>query len=133
MGIQGIVIPQRRAVGITSTVMKVAAGALEHMAIARVVNLDRAIAKLKTAGFWIYGTSAESSRLLHTIDFQGAVGLVIGSEGKGLSPLIKRSCDELVAIPLLGKTPSLNASVAAAMALYEISRQRQSDPKKIIT
>ncbi len=129
MGVQGIVIPQRRAVGVNSTVMKVAAGALEHMAIARVVNLKGAIAQLKEAGFWIYGTAAESSRLLHTIDFSGGIGLVIGSEGKGLSQLTQRSCDELVAIPLVGKTPSLNASVATAIAIYEIMRQRYSDPK----
>ena len=129
MGVQGIVIPQRRAVGVNSTVMKVAAGALEYMAIAKVVNLKNAIAQLKEAGFWIYGTAAESSKLLHTIDFSGGIGLVIGSEGKGLSQLTKRYCDELVAIPLVGKTPSLNASVATAIAIYEIMRQRYSDPK----
>lgn len=124
MGVQGIIIPQRRATGITSTVMKVAAGALENMAIARVVNLNQAIVTLKEAGFWIYGTTASSSKLLHKTDFSGAVGLVVGSEGKGLSQLTMRSCDELVAIPLKGKTPSLNASVATAIALYEICRQR---------
>ena len=129
MGIQGIVIPQRRAVGINSTVMKVAAGALEHIAIARVVNLKNAIAQLKETGFWIYGTTAESSRLLHTIDFSGGIALVVGSEGKGLSPIVQRYCDELVAIPLSGKTPSLNASVATAIAIYEIVRQRYGDPK----
>ncbi|MGF1540933.1 MAG: 23S rRNA (guanosine(2251)-2'-O)-methyltransferase RlmB [Pleurocapsa sp.] len=129
MGIQGIVIPQRRAVGVNSTVMKVAAGALEYMAIARVVNLNKAIAQLKEAGFWIYGTAAESSKLLHTINFSGAIGLVVGSEGKGLSQLTQRYCDELVAIPLVGKTPSLNASVATAIAIYEVIRQRYGDPK----
>ena len=129
MGIQGIVIPQRRAVGVNSTVMKVAAGAVEYMAIARVVNLKSAIAQLKEAGFWIYGTVVESSRQLHTIDFSGGIGLVVGSEGKGLSQLTQRCCDELVAIPLAGKTPSLNASVATAIAIYEIMRQRHSDPK----
>jgi 23S rRNA (guanosine2251-2'-O)-methyltransferase len=129
MGVRGIVIPQRRAVGVNSTVMKVAAGALEYMAIARVVNLNNAIAQLKEAGFWIYGTAAESSKLLHTISFTGAIGLVIGSEGKGLSQLTQRHCDELVAIPLMGKTASLNASVATAIAIYEIMRQRYSDPK----
>ncbi|GAB4544465.1 MAG: 23S rRNA (guanosine(2251)-2'-O)-methyltransferase RlmB [Pleurocapsa sp.] len=131
MGIQGIVIPQRRATGVTSTVMKVAAGALENMAIARVVNLNQAIAQLKEAGFWIYGTVAQSSKFLHTIDFSGAVGLVVGSEGKGLSSLTQDSCDQLVTIPLSGKTPSLNASVATAIAIYEICRQRYSDPKEI--
>jgi 23S rRNA (guanosine2251-2'-O)-methyltransferase len=131
MGIQGIVIPQRRATGVTSTVMKVAAGALENMAIARVINLNQAIAQLKEGGFWIYGTVAQSSKFLHTIDFSGAVGLVVGSEGKGLSPLTQDSCDQLVTIPLSGKTPSLNASVATAIALYEICRQRYNDPKEI--
>ena len=125
LGAQGIVIPQRRAVGVTSTVMKVAAGALENMAIARVVNLNQAIAKLKEAGFWIYGTTADTDQMLHQTNFSGAVGLVVGSEGKGLSQLTEKNCDQLVAIPLVGKTPSLNASVAAAIALYEVFRQRQ--------
>lgn len=124
MGVQGVIIPQRRAVGITSTVMKVSAGALEHLPIARVVNLSQALEKLKDAGFWIYGTAGESSKFLHTINFSGGVGLVIGSEGKGLSKLTRRCCDELVAIPLTGNTPSLNASVAAAIAIYEVCRQQ---------
>ncbi|MDJ0574256.1 MAG: 23S rRNA (guanosine(2251)-2'-O)-methyltransferase RlmB [Xenococcaceae cyanobacterium MO_234.B1] len=126
MGLQGIVIPQRRAVGVNSTVVKVAAGALENLPIARVVNLSQALEKLKEAGYWIYGTTAESSKLLHTMNFSGAIGLVVGSEGKGLSSLTKRCCDELVSIPLSGITPSLNASVASAIAIYEICRQRWS-------
>ena len=124
MGVHGLIIPQRRAAGITSTVMKVSAGALEHLPIARVVNLSQALEKLKEAGFWIYGTAGESGKFLHTINFTGAVGLVIGSEGKGLSKLTRRCCDELVAIPLAGKTPSLNASVASAIAIYEVCRQK---------
>jgi 23S rRNA (guanosine2251-2'-O)-methyltransferase len=128
MGAQGIIIPQRRASGITSTVLKVAAGALEHLAVARVVNLHRALEELKEAGFWIYGTAANGSKQMHTIDLKGAIGLVVGSEGEGLSLLTQRCCDELISIPLAGKTPSLNASVATAMALYEIYRQRYSDP-----
>jgi 23S rRNA (guanosine2251-2'-O)-methyltransferase len=127
IGAQGLVIPQRRASGITSVVMKVAAGALENFPVARVVNLQRALEDLKTAGFWIYGTDATASKPLHTVDFKGAIALVIGSEGEGLSMLTQRSCDVLVSIPLLGKTPSLNASVAAGMALYEIYRQRWSN------
>jgi 23S rRNA (guanosine2251-2'-O)-methyltransferase len=126
IGAQGLVIPQRRAVGITSTVMKVAAGALENLPVARVVNLSRALEELKEAGFWIYGTAAHSSKPLHSIDFRGSIGLVIGSEGDGLSMLTQKCCDELVSIPLTGKTPSLNASVATAIALYEIYRQRWS-------
>lgn len=124
IGAQGLIIPQRRASGITSTVMKVAAGALENFPVARVVNLSRALEELKEAGFWIYGTAAGASEPLHTVSFKGPVALVIGSEGEGLSMLTQRSCDVLVSIPLLGKTPSLNASVAAGMALYEIYRQR---------
>ena len=125
LGAEGMVIPQRRAAGVTSTVMKVAAGALENLAIARVVNLNQAIVKLKEAGFWIYGTTADTDTMLHQTNFSGAVGLVVGSEGKGLSQLTEKNCDQLVAIPLAGKTPSLNASVAAAIALYEVFRQRQ--------
>lgn len=129
MGCQGVVIPQRRAAGVTSTVMKVAAGALEYLPVARVVNLNRALEELKAAGFWLYGTAAKTGKSLHTIKLTGAIGLVIGSEGEGLSLLTQKSCDELVSIPLAGKTPSLNASVAAAMALYEVYRQRwQNSP-----
>lgn len=127
IGAQGLVLPQRRAAAVTSTVMKVAAGALEHLAIARVVNLSRALEELKASGFWIYGTAAESGKLLHKLDLRGAIGLVVGSEGEGLSLLTQRNCDELIAIPLGGKTPSLNASVASAIALYEIYRQRWSE------
>ena len=127
IGAQGLVIPQRRAVGITSSVMKVAAGALETFPVARVVNLSRALEELKTAGFWIYGTSSEASQPLHTVQFTGPIVLVVGSEGEGLGLLTQRCCDVLVSIPLLGNTPSLNASVAAGMALYEVYRQRWSN------
>jgi 23S rRNA (guanosine2251-2'-O)-methyltransferase len=127
LGAQGLVIPQRRAVGVTSTVMKVAAGALETFPIARVVNLTRALEELKAAGFWIYGTTSATGKLLHTVEFTGPVVLVVGSEGNGLSLLTQRCCDVLVSIPLQGKTPSLNASVAAAMTLYETYRQRWSN------
>jgi 23S rRNA (guanosine2251-2'-O)-methyltransferase len=124
IGAQGMVIPQRRASGITSTVMKVAAGALENFPVSRVVNLHRALEQLKAADFWIYGTAAEASEPLHEVNFSGPIVLVIGSEGEGLSILTQRHCDFLVSIPLQGKTPSLNASVASGMALYEIYRQR---------
>ncbi|WP_310426190.1 23S rRNA (guanosine(2251)-2'-O)-methyltransferase RlmB [Chamaesiphon sp. VAR_48_metabat_135_sub] len=129
LGAQGVVIPQRRAVGITSTVLKVAAGALEHLPVARVVNLSRALGQLKEAGFWIYGTMAEAEQAIYTVDFtdRRPVVLAIGSEGDGLSLLTQKGCDHLVSIPLSGKTPSLNAANAAAMCLYEISRQRLSN------
>ena len=128
LGAQGMVIPQRRAVGITSAVRKVAAGALESLPVARVVNLNRALEELKEAGFWIYGTAAGVGQSVETIKFSGPTVLVVGGEAEGLSLLIQRSCDGLVSIPLRGKTPSLNVSVATGMALYEIYRQR--GPKK---
>nr|WP_315870936.1 23S rRNA (guanosine(2251)-2'-O)-methyltransferase RlmB [Trichocoleus desertorum] len=124
LGAQGLVIPQRRASGITSTVKKVAAGALETFPVSRVVNLARALEELKTAEFWIYGTAAEASQPIPAVKFSGPIVLVIGSEGEGLSLAVQRCCDVLVSIPLAGKTPSLNASVAAGMVLYEIYRQR---------
>jgi 23S rRNA (guanosine2251-2'-O)-methyltransferase len=129
LGVQGVVIPQRRAVGITSTVLKVAAGALEHLPIARVVNLSRAMEQLKEAGFWIYGTTAEAECAIYNVDFTARrpIAIAIGSEGEGLSLLTQKGCDHLVSIPLTGKTPSLNAANAAAMCLYEISRQRLSN------
>jgi 23S rRNA (guanosine2251-2'-O)-methyltransferase len=131
LGMQGLIIPQRRAVGVTATVVKVAAGALEHFPVARVVNLSRALEELKTAGFWIYGMSAEASQPIHAVQFSGATAVVIGSEGDGLSLLTQRTCDSLVSIPLKGNTPSLNASVATGMVLYEIHRQRISDTLRL--
>jgi len=128
LGTQGVVIPQRRAVGITSAVRKVAAGALENLPVARVVNLSRALEELKEAGFWIYGTAATASQSVETVNFSGPTVLVVGGEADGLSLLIQRACDGLVSIPLRGNTPSLNVSVATGMALYEIYRQR--GPKK---
>jgi 23S rRNA (guanosine2251-2'-O)-methyltransferase len=132
IGANGLVIPQRRSAGITSTVMKVAAGALENFTVSRVTNLSRALEDLKAAGFWIYGTADDASTQLHSVDFGSPkddkklspIVIVIGSEGEGLSLLTQRACDVLVSIPLSGKTPSLNASVAAGMTLYEIYRQR---------
>ncbi len=124
MGAQGIVIPQRRAVGVTSTVAKVAAGALETLPVARVVNLNRALEQLKEKGFWIYGTSSEQGEPIYKTKFSGPVVLVVGSEDEGLSMLTQRGCDVLISIPLGGKINCLNASVATGMALYEIFRQR---------
>lgn len=124
LGANGIVIPQRRAVGITSTVVKVAAGALENFPVARVVNLGRALENLKESGFWIYGAESTSSQPVYEAEFSQPTVLVIGSEGEGLGLSIQKRCDVLVSVPLQGQTPSLNASVAAGMALYEIYRQR---------
>jgi 23S rRNA (guanosine2251-2'-O)-methyltransferase len=123
IGAQGVVIPQRRAVGITSTVAKVSAGALENIPIARVVNLSRSLEYLKNNSFWIYGLAAEAAQPIYTVDFSAPVVLVVGAEGSGLSLSVQNLCDQLVSIELGGKTPSLNASVATGMALYEIYRQ----------
>lgn len=124
MGAQGVVIPQRRAVGVTSAVAKVAAGALESIPVSRVVNLKRALEVLKEAGFWIYGLSSDGSQSLHQAKFDRPTVLVVGAEGTGLSLTVQQCCDVLVSIPLSGSTPSLNASVATGMALYEVYRQR---------
>lgn len=124
MGAQGLVIPQRRSVGVTSAVMKVAAGALATFRVARVVNLSRALEDLKAAGFWVYGTDAAGNQPLHKTQFNAATVIVVGSEGEGLSLLIQKNCDVLVSIPMQGKTASLNASVATGMVLYEVARQR---------
>jgi 23S rRNA (guanosine2251-2'-O)-methyltransferase len=124
IGAQGLVIPQRRAVGVTSTVVKVSAGAVEHFPIARVVNLKRALETLKAENFWIYGLDSEASQPIHAFTFNAATVLVVGAEGDGLSMTVQQGCDNLVSIPLNGKTPSLNASVATGMALYEIYRQQ---------
>jgi 23S rRNA (guanosine2251-2'-O)-methyltransferase len=133
LGIQGMVIPQRRAVGITSVVQKVAAGALEHLPVARVTNLSRALQELKEAGFWIYGTTATATTNIHDVKFDGPVVIVVGAEGEGLSLLTENTCDFLVSIPLTGKTASLNAATAAAMSLYEIQRQRWSNMIRLPT
>ncbi len=124
LGAQALVIPQRRAAGITATVAKVAAGTLEILPVARVVNLNRALEKIKEAGFWVYGTMTDSGNAIHKTKFSGAIALVIGAEGEGLSLSVQKNCDFLVSIPLEGKVESLNASVATGMALYEIFRQR---------
>ncbi|NEP16964.1 MAG: 23S rRNA (guanosine(2251)-2'-O)-methyltransferase RlmB [Leptolyngbya sp. SIO4C1] len=125
IGAQGVVIPQRRAVGVTATVAKVAAGALETLPVARVVNLGRALETLKSEGFWIYGMSSSAEQAVYTSEFNEPVVLVVGAEGSGLSLSIQNQCDILLSIPLAGKTPSLNASVATGMMLYEIYRQER--------
>jgi 23S rRNA (guanosine2251-2'-O)-methyltransferase len=124
LGAQGLVIPQRRAVGVTAAVAKVAAGALETFPVARVVNLNQALEQLKEAGFWIYGLAETGREVITDLKLTGPVVLVVGAEDTGLSLLAQRYCDHLVSIPLRGKTPSLNASVATGMALYEIFRQQ---------
>ena len=123
LGAQGLVLPQRRSAGLTGTVAKVAAGALEHLPVARVVNLNRALDALKQEGYRVVGLAAEGAVSLEEANLDGPMVVVTGSEGDGLSMLTRRTCDQLVRIPLRGATPSLNASVATALLLYEIARR----------
>lgn len=126
LGMDAVVIPSDRAAGITPAVVRASAGATEHMRIAVVVNLVRAMKKLKKAGIWFYGMEpGEGARPLWSVDFiSDGVGLVVGSEGKGMTRLVKETCDFAVEIPMTGKVASLNASASAAMAVYEVIRQR---------
>jgi 23S rRNA (guanosine2251-2'-O)-methyltransferase len=123
LGAHGLVLPQRRNAGLTGTVAKVAAGALEALPVARVVNLNRSLDALKQEGYRVIGLAAEGRVTLEEVDLDGPLVLVTGSEAEGLSMLTRRSCDQLVRIPLRGSTPSLNASVATALLLYEIARR----------
>ena len=125
-GVHGIVIPKRRSAGVTSIVDKTSAGAVEHMAVARVANLSSAIKELKAAGLWIYGTAAEGSSSLWKTDLKGPICVVIGSEGDGLGRLVTENCDFLVSIPMRGQVSSLNASAAAEILIYEVLRQREA-------
>lgn len=124
-GVHGIVIPKRRAVAVNSTVSKVSAGAVEHMKIARVNNINDTIKYLKDNGVWIYGTDMEAKRYYNEEDYNGPVAIVIGSEGFGMNRLVKENCDILIKIPMKGKITSLNASVSAGIVMYEVVRQRQ--------
>ncbi len=123
LGAHGMVLPQRRNAGLTGSVAKVAAGALEHLPVARVVNLNRALDGLKQEGYRVIGLAAEGTVSLEEADLSGPLVLVTGSEADGLSMLTRRNCDQLVRIPLRGATPSLNAAVATALLLYEVARR----------
>ncbi len=123
-GAHGVIIPKRRAVGLTAVVAKASAGAVEHMKVARVTNITATIEDLKKRGVWIFGTAAEGSSAMYQADLKGAAAIVIGSEGDGMSALVRKSCDVMVHIPMRGRISSLNASVAASILLYEAVRQR---------
>lgn len=123
-GAHGIIIPKRRNVGITPIVYKSSAGAIEHMKIAKVTNINTAIDTLKDRGIWIYGADMDGESYCFDVDFSGALALVIGSEGKGISKLTKNKCDVLTKIPMVGSINSLNASVAGGIMMYEILKQR---------
>ena len=123
-GAHGVIIPKRRSVGLTAVVAKASAGAVEYMKVAKVTNINAAIGELKEKGVWIFGTAAEGSIPMYQADLTGPTAIVIGSEGDGMSQLVRKNCDVTVHIPMKGKITSLNASAAASILLYEAVRQR---------
>ena len=123
-GVHGIIIPKRRAASVNATVNKVSAGAVEYMKIARVNNLNETINELKEAGLWICGTDMDTETYYYNQDLKGPLAIVIGSEGFGMSRLVKENCDFIVKIPMKGKITSLNASVSAGIVIYEAVKQR---------
>lgn len=124
-GVHGVIIPKRRAASVNSTVNKVSAGAVEHMKIARVNNINDSIKTLKDNGAWIIGTDINAENFYYNQDMTGPIALVIGSEGFGMNRLVRENCDILVKIPMQGKITSLNASVSAGIITYEIVKQRK--------
>lgn len=122
-GAHGVIIPERRSAGLSYTVEKTSAGALEYMPVVRVKNISAVLQKLKDKGIWIYGADMDGEHY-KKVNFDGAVALVIGNEGKGISPLVAKDCDVIVSLPMKGKINSLNASVAAGILMYEIADKR---------
>lgn len=122
-GAHGVIIPKRRSALVNQTVYRSSAGAVEHTLVARVNNLNNTIKELKDKGLWVYGADMDGEDFYFNTSFDGAIALVIGSEGKGLSRLVKENCDVIVKIPMLGNISSLNASNAAAILIYEVVRQ----------
>lgn len=123
-GVHGVILPKRRSVGLTSTVAKTSAGAIQHVPVARVTNLASTIDELKRKNIWVYGAGAEAKQDYRQLDYRGPVALVIGHEGKGISRLVWEKCDQHLKLPLAGRVSSLNASVAAGVLMYEVYRQR---------
>ena len=123
-GAHGVIIPKRRSVGLTATVAKTSAGALEYMKVAKVTNIVSTIEELKEKGVWVFGTAAEGSVPMYQADLRIPAAIVVGSEGDGMGQLVRKNCDVIVHIPMKGKISSLNASCAATILLYEAVRQR---------
>lgn len=123
-GVHGIIIPKRRNVGVTPTVYKSSVGAVEHVKIAKVTNINSTIDDLKEQGIWVYGADIEGKEYSYEVDFSGPCALIIGSEGRGISKLTLKKCDKLVKIPMIGKINSLNASVAGGIMMYEVLKGR---------
>jgi 23S rRNA (guanosine2251-2'-O)-methyltransferase len=125
-GASGVVIPERRAAGLTDSVERASAGALAHLSVARVKNLVRAMEEIKEAGYWLVGLDERAEKIYTEVDYKCAVGIVLGGEGEGLHELTRKRCDFLVSIPTTGPVRSLNASVAAGVVLFEAVRQRRN-------
>lgn len=123
-GVHGVIIPKDRASQVTPAAVKASAGAVEHTPVARVTNLARTIEDLKREGIWVVGTDSEATRSIYEVDLDMDLAIVVGSEGKGLRPLVRRACDLLVSLPLKGRITSLNASVAGGIVMYEVLRRR---------
>lgn len=123
-GAHGLIISKRRSCGVNETVEKVASGAVENLKIAKVSNLNDTVKHLKENGVWVVGTDVSGEKTLYEQDLTGPIALIVGSEGEGMSDLLKKNCDFLINIPMSGKIQSLNASVATGIVLYEIVRQR---------
>jgi 23S rRNA (guanosine2251-2'-O)-methyltransferase len=132
-GAQGVVIPERRAAGLTDSVARASAGALAHLPVARVKNLSRAMEEMKEAGYWLVGLDEHAEKLHTEVDFKIPVGIVLGGEGKGLHALVRERCDFLVSIPTTGPVRALNVSVAAGIVLFETVRQRAVTKTKSMT
>ncbi len=129
-GAHGVVIPERRAAGLTDTVSRASAGALAHLPVAKVTNLVRAMEELKEAGFWLVGLDEHATQTYTQVDYRSPVGIVLGGEGKGLHEVTRKRCDFIVALPTGGPVKSLNVSVAAGVVLFEVIRQRKSVGKR---
>jgi len=125
-GAHGVVIPERRAAGLTDTVARASAGALAHLPVAKVTNLVRTMEKLKEAGYWLVGLDEQGEKSYAEVDYSSPVGIVLGSEGRGLHELTRKRCDFVVSLPTTGPVKSLNVSVAAGVVLFEALRQRRS-------
>ena len=125
-GAHGVIIPKRRSAGLTAVVAKTSAGAVSHLPVARVANLTACLKELKEAGVWVFGAAADAKQTIYQADLKGPAAIVIGSEGTGLSRLVRETCDVLLSIPMKGELNSLNASASAAILLYEAVRQRMA-------
>ncbi len=126
-GVHGVIVPKHHSAPVNATVVKTSAGATEHIAIAEVTNVANTIEELKKENFWIVGLDEEGDKLFDSVDYTSPIAIVVGNEGKGIRRLVKEHCDFLVKIPLHGKIQSLNASVAGALVMFEVVRQREKN------